>query len=416
MNLEPSTNLQSDEYFPVDDLAERLKSPRSRIDVSGCELHILPFLLTRLRHRLGRHIFLVVPESSDAQRLRSDLSFYAGSTERVGYIPVVDASPYGHLSPDRRSVTTLLGELACLAWDQPATVTVCAAASLARRMVPRDVLINQTYLVTSGDVFDRADCLKCLADGGYRSVSTVEDPGTFAVRGGIIDVFPPQSSRPLRIELWGDEVESIQEFEPTTQRTMGTHIESAFLPPVREELLVDPFVSRARNSIREAAADVGQPTRQLQPMLDDLNNGIPFMGIEGYRPGFFDTMDSVLDYLPADSVIVTYDPMGVNERMRSLWDDYQKARDRAFEDKAASLDVGQHLIPPNEIKTQIDAFAHVRAHVIQMVDELGAIDGPEDGVKIRVPHHGSLRSALEQARGEQFPPQTFGTMGSSADR
>ena len=105
---------------------------------------------------------------------------------------------------------------------------------------------------------------------------------------------------------------------------MGTQVESAFLAPVREELLVDPFVSRARNSIREAAADVGQPTRQLQPMLDDLNNGIPFMGIEGYRPGFFDTMSSVFDYLPSDSVIVTHDPMGVNERMRSLWDDYQK--------------------------------------------------------------------------------------------
>ena len=152
MNLETSTSLQSDEYFPVDDLVERLKLPRSRIDVSGSELHILPFLLTQISQRLKRHIFLVVPDSSDAQRLRSDLSFYAGAKERVGYIPVVDASPYGHLSPDRRSVTALLGELACLAWDQPATVTVCAAAALARRMVPRDVLINQTYLVTSGDL------------------------------------------------------------------------------------------------------------------------------------------------------------------------------------------------------------------------------------------------------------------------
>ena len=210
------------------------------------ELNGLAYLVHNLQSALERPVLCVLPNPSDARRLRHDLEFYRPKASRVGYLSSIDMSPYGHLSPDRQAVTALLGELACLAWDHVSPITVASAAVLARTVMPPETLVDHTVLVSVGETLDRSECLRCLAESGYRAVSTVEDPGTFAVRGGLIDVFPPHLPSPIRIELWDDEVESIRTFDAVSQRTKPETRETLFLPPVREELLIESCTRRAR--------------------------------------------------------------------------------------------------------------------------------------------------------------------------
>jgi transcription-repair coupling factor (superfamily II helicase) len=394
-----------EELYPLEALLKAVTDGRKLVDVSGVELDLLAYLVVSAQRRLDRPVVLITPGASEARRLTADLRFFAGQDVAVTHVPAVDASPYGDLSPDRTQVMTLLAAQAALAWDQGGPFVVLSAGALARRVVPSDVLVAFSFLVAVGQDLDREACLRALADGGYHAVSTVEDPGTFAIRGGILDVFPPHLSRPVRVELWGDEVESMRFFDPDGQRTVADAGETLLIPPVREELLVGEYRARARRGIREAGILVDLPTRKLQPLIDDLDNGIPFMGIEGFRPAFYEQLAPMTDYLPKNAVVFVLDPMGTGDRLRNDWD----RMTRGFEDcKAghiAALPPERHALSPRQVVAALDGLIQVRAHTLQMVDELGAVEGPDDAIKFQVPQNHDLGHLLQQARGEREPLQ-----------
>ncbi len=403
MNQTNSTPGGREARFPLAVLKQVIGEERKRIDLSGVEGHVLPYLVTRIRNELRRPILVVTPKASDARRFTQDLEFLAARREQIEHLATIDASPFGHLSPDRNAVMRLMGSLARLAWNEAGPVMVASADTLARRLMSVDTLVDHCTLISIGEILDRSECLRSLADAGYRTVSTVEDPGTFAIRGGIIDVFAPQMKVPVRIELWGDEVESLRLFDPNTQRTLGSAGDQLILPPVREELFVRECIDRAREAILDAGAEVDLPTRTLQPILDDLSNGIPFMGVEGYRPAFYSETATLFDYLPANTLFLVYDPMSVGEESRTAWDLMQAARERALTNGHPSLAPELHRLSPNDVSARLNMVTQLRCHVIQMVDEIGAVEGPTDAIVFDVPTNQSLTHALNQSRGDQIP-------------
>ncbi len=388
--------------FPLDALLDALRGGRRLVDLVGVDVELLAWLTVAVQARTGRVCVVVTPGEGDARRVTADLHFFAGDLE-VTHLSAVDASPYGHLSPDRGTVMNLLAGLARLTWDQAGPFVVLSAEALARKVMPPSALVDHSYLIARGRPLDRERCLRALADGGYHAVSTVEDAGTFAIRGGILDVFPPHLPLPVRIELWGDEVESLRTFDPDTQRTRADFADTLLLPPVREELLVGPFAERARRAILDAGAALGLPTRKLAPMLDDLANGIPFMGVESFRPGFFEALAPVTDYLPEDALYLVLDPMGTGDRLREHWERLVGGHEGAQKAQQPSLPPGAHARTPSEVLDALEQVTCVRAHVLQMVDELGAVDGPERALRFVVPDNRDLTHALSQTRADREP-------------
>lgn len=397
--------------FPIDRILAALRAGRRVVDLSGVDADLAAYVAVVLQRELKRPLVVVTPQPSDAARVAADLRFFAGGAEAgVTLIPVIESSPYDDLGPDRGAVLDLMARLARLAWlDGAGAFTVVAADALARKVVPRDVLLDRSYLVATGQPLDREACLRALADGGYHAVSTVEDPGSFAVRGGIIDVFPPHLPRPVRIDLWGDEVESLRAFHPETQRATGESLDALMLPPVREELLVPPFRDHARRGILAAAAAADVPTRKIQPLLDDLANGIPFMGIEGFRPAFYEGLAPLTDYLPDDALFFVLDPLGVTERLRERRDRMATAYEAALADHRPALPPDDHELSPAEVAALVDRHASVRAHVVQMVDDVGAIEGPAEAIRFQVPGNADLAHDLAQTRGEREPLRPLAT-------
>ncbi|MFN3200459.1 MAG: transcription-repair coupling factor [Bradymonadia bacterium] len=403
------------ERFPLDDLLEALGSGRRLIDLTGVDTELAAYVAVRLKAALDRPFVLITPDGADARRVAGDLAFFSGqgddpeASSHVINLPVIEASPYSDLSPDRGAVMELLSQLAQMAWGTGNGFTIVPAHTLARRTVPKDLLLDLSYIIVRGEDLDRDACLRALADGGYHAVSTVEDPGTFAIRGGILDIYPPHLPQPVRVELWGDEVDSLRPFSPSTQRTRlvdgvpEADYDTLIVPPVREELLIEPYRSRARKGILQAAEVAELPTRKLKSVLDDLANGIPFMGIEGFRPAFYEKLGTLFDYLPEDPVFLLLDPMAIGEKLRWLRESHTAEYEASIEEPRAVMPPESHALSPAEVLAELSKRATVRAHTVQVVDELGAVEGPDDALRFEVPGNTDISHALSQATGDREP-------------
>ncbi|MGC6417189.1 MAG: transcription-repair coupling factor [Bradymonadia bacterium] len=400
---ESQFHLTSRESYPIDDLRQNCVEGRRLVELSGVELENAFLVLSDLARQLEQPMVILTALESDAKRLVDELQIINRTPGQVGHVPAIEASPYGHLSPDRRAVMELLSALNALAWDQWQNMIVVSVAALMRRVLPAETLLEHAFIVDVGQELDRRSLLRTLADGGYRAVSVVEDRGTFAVRGSIIDVFPADRESPVRIEFWGDEVDSIRTFDPENQRTLADAGQQLMLGPVREELFTQTSKQRARQAILDAAAEIDMPTRQVQPLLDDLANGIPFMGIEAFRPAFAGELTTLFDYLPQNALLVSVDPMAIAEQAVHVWDHYQKGRESFLEDGALSLPAEVHALNPNQMNARTAQFNQIRCHALQMVDELGLVEVSEEPLAFRIPRNTGLTNQLAQSRGEKTP-------------
>jgi transcription-repair coupling factor (superfamily II helicase) len=227
-----------------------------------------------------------------------DLRFIAGAgaADRVIALPADERTPYHATSPDPLVVMERAATLHRLGTGHAFQILVVTPEALCRRGVPFAEVQRMAELVEKNEELDRAAVTKKLIVGGYSQVNTCEDPGTFALRGSILDVFFAGFDKPIRIDLFGDTVESIKSYDPATQRTLAEHT-SVSIGPAREVHLDDVTVPRAIKRLRDLADEVEFPTKKLRELSTDLENRIPFFGIEGLLPAFYDALESPLDLL-----------------------------------------------------------------------------------------------------------------------
>ena len=175
-------------------------------------------MFSQIIHDNRRVGMVVVPEESDADQWITDLRFFLGDGAEVLQLPRFESTTLAHIGSERRTVMNLHGILSAAIWSEKPVVFVATAVALQRKVMPRQAFDDATQVVSVEMEIDRDAFAQLLTDSGYLAVPTVEDPGTFAMRGAVLDLFPVGAEQPCRIELWGDEVESIRPFSATTQR------------------------------------------------------------------------------------------------------------------------------------------------------------------------------------------------------
>ncbi len=335
-----------------------------------------------------------------------DLRFLAGPSRagRVLALPADERTPYHASSPDPLVVMERAATLHKLATasggDGRASfdVLVLPAESACRRGLPFEELQRMAEIVVRGEDIDRAALQKKLVVGGYSQVNTVEDPGTFAVRGGIIDVFWAGAERPFRIDLFGDTVDTLNAFDPQTQRT-AAELEEVSFGSAREVHLDDATVGTAKKKLRELADHVEFPTKKLREILDDLDNRIAFFGLEGLLPAFHDRLDTPLDVLKRalgerGFTVVVDDPAGVGGGIDVVHADF------AEHYRQAVVRGDLTFTPETFLVETDDALATLREHGAIELDPL-LVDGlrndgaRDDGVlEIRTPPTADLRAEI----------------------
>jgi transcription-repair coupling factor (superfamily II helicase) len=308
--------------------AVRALASDERIDLSGLPPAAVAYLLSRaVRGPRSSPFLVVVPDGEAARRMAADLSFFLGGEAgderddeggasgpgptQVLLYPAHDLSAYADVAPDRRLEMERLATLFHLAQGLPFRCLVVPAPALARRVLPRSRLLARSMLVESENELDRERLIRTLTEGGYVRVPVVEDPGTFAVRGAVIDVFPPHGRWPARIELDDWLVTSIKLFDPEDQRTVGT-VDRFFVHPVREAMLASEELALARVKVRDICDAIDMPTRAARQLLEDLESGRLFLGIDALLPALYDRLETLFDYLPAGTRVALVDPTAVH--------------------------------------------------------------------------------------------------------
>ena len=260
----------------------------------------------------GRLLALVTARAADAQRLIEEIAWFAPKL-RVRQLPDWETLPYDHFSPHQDLVSERLATLWAIAQNDIDVVLVPAATAL-HRLPPPEYLAAYTFAFTKGEKMDAEKFRSQVTRAGYAHVTQVVAPGEYAIRGGLIDLFPMGAALPLRLDLFGDEIESIKTFDVDTQRSLYPVPEIRLLP-AREFPMDEAGRTRFRQSFRETFE--GDPGRS--GIYKDISAGIPSAGIEYYLPLFFERTASFFDYLPADAVLLTHGD--VPTALQTFWHD-----------------------------------------------------------------------------------------------
>lgn len=299
---------------------------RSECRVSGLRGSSPAFVLAGLLPDLDGSLLWVCPDRASAARTLDELRFFAGpDAPPIELYPEWDVLPYRGYSPSASVTRARLAGLRLLAHGRPA-VLVAPALALLKRTLPPDLLAAATERIVRGQRLDRDSLVLRLVERGWLSTDLCSEAGSFAVRGGILDAWSPGQPRPLRIELWGDEVDSIRSFDPLTQRSIADLPEAELLP-AREEILSSAALDRLPVALKALADSRGLPARTRIQVQRDLADQRVLQELELLLPLLEPRLSSVLDYLGDRGALVWEGPgaieatlFGVLRGMATRWE------------------------------------------------------------------------------------------------
>jgi transcription-repair coupling factor (superfamily II helicase) len=289
----------------------------------------------------------VTATAREAEELAAALGSLLGP-DVVGYFPSWETLPHERLSPRPDTSGQRLAVLRRLAHpdssDQrsgPLRVLTTPVRSLLQPMV-RGLGELVPVKLAAGEQASIEETVTRLVDIGYARVDLVERRGELAVRGGLLDVFPPTEEHPLRVEFWGDEVEEVRYFRATDQRSLAAADDGLWAPPCRELLLTAAVRGRARQLAAEWPG--------LQDILGKMAEGITVEGMEALAPALTDGMELLLDYLPPGSKIIACDPERIRARAADLVATSQEFLEASWVNAAAGgqvpIDLGGAAMRP----------------------------------------------------------------------
>ncbi|MBF0136000.1 MAG: transcription-repair coupling factor [Magnetococcales bacterium] len=307
--------------------------------LSGLSGSSLSWVVSLLARHRKKPLVLVVESATRAETVYRELLFFLQKAMPAPelllfpaweILPFEPLSPFGPLVGERIAslyrLTQMCGMGPVQAGEEAGTtsgVVITTVNAVMQRLLPAPVLARHGFTIAVGDRIDLPLFRTFLAEAGYRATSQVAEAGEFAVRGGILDFHPPGHEEAVRIELFGDNVETMRLFDPVTQRSTDDipHIRAL---PVREVILNEETISRFRTNYRKHfgnAATEGEIYRQV-------SQGIPYPGMEQYLPFFYETTATLFDYLPEGSLFFLdpeFDAL-VRERHNEIMERHAHAR------------------------------------------------------------------------------------------
>jgi len=374
-------------------------------------------------------VFTVAPDDAAARALAADAAFFMGAPQRelgvegpVLVVPEIDVSPYGDTGADPRAVALRLAALHRLvdAHSDPPRLIVASLRSLQRRVIAPAAFLGLCARWAAGELLARDAAIAALEHAGYLRVDVVEDPGTYAVRGGVIDLYVASLRFPVRVELDDEIIERMRLFDPETQRSLRP-IDHCPIHPVRETVATVEGPLRPR--LLALADAIGAPSSRTRQVLENLEAGVDFFGEEALTPVYHAGMVPLWDYLPAETRWFIDEPEG----LAGLAEEQHAALCEQHGKRVAARDL---VAPPAQFFVEPEALARRLAAVPVLGSRLAIADDPElesageDGAEdmsqgtaeaaarrgvptdrpivwLALERHRALRSQLEAARADR---------------
>ncbi|TME21400.1 MAG: transcription-repair coupling factor, partial [Chloroflexi bacterium] len=350
-------------------LEEWWSTPAARLSAHGLPSSALPVFASWLARRARRPVLALVP---DPEGSFQEAGAWFREDVRTVVFPAVETLPFDRLAPDEETVRRRLEAIDAMASGGP-LVAFSSWNAMTRPTLALTALRQWSFTLKPGETYALDDLARRLTTLGYRREPLVQARGEFSIRGGILDCFPPGRRHPLRAEFFGDELESMREFDVEGQGSVGTVAEARILPAA-ELILTAEAVLAADVPLRELDFSTALPEVRDQWLSDieRVRSGAYFDGIEGFQAYLDPAQPTLLDHLPADTMILTIDGQ------RSLAQAEQREQELA-ELVAVEVDRGEL---PKGLRTGLVSIAALRrtAQAWRNLDvargggELGSVD------------------------------------------
>jgi len=302
-------------------------------------------LLGELARHADAPILHVARDGNRLATLQEAIAFFAPDV-RVLCFPAWDSVPYDRVAPNAEIIADRIETLAALAAralnDKAPLVLLTSVNAVVQRVPPRSFIEGADLKLQSGNVMNMQALIERLETSGYARAGTVTDPGQYAVRGGILDLYPP-GGQPVRLDFFGDQLESLRAFDPETQRTEARLDAVHFLS--MSEVALTPEV---RSQFRQRYVELFGPVTGDDPLYEAISAGHQHQGMEHWLPLFHDELATLFDYVP--NAVVTLDPLVDDARQSRLEQvaDHYDARSAALERKAFGAPP-YHPVPANSM-------------------------------------------------------------------
>ena len=332
--------------FPSLPVERLLKAPH--MIASGVPEGLDALLLGELARQTprGAPILHIARDANRLVTLEDALAFFAPDVTVLTF-PAWDGVPYDRVAPNADTIARRIATLSELthretAGNKSSLIVLTTVNAVVQRVPPRAFIAASSMRLAAGNAVSMQELVERLEVSGYGRAGTVTDPGQYAVRGGILDLYPP-GAQPVRLDFFGDTLESIRAFDPETQRT-AARLDSVELLPM-SELVLTPDVRRA---FRQRYVELFGPVTGDDPLYESISAGRQHQGMEHWLPLFHDRLDTLFDYLPG--ALVSLDPLVDDARTKRLEQvtDHYEARAQALERKAFGAPP-YHPVPPESM-------------------------------------------------------------------
>ena len=390
--------LRNQELISYDNLFEKLHERDCGIECVGFSGSAKAYLLSKIYLRLKASMLVVVSSAKEGERLMEDLMFFIGNCE----VPILFFSPYNilpfkFLSYHNETAGHRINVLYRLLDTEIPPIVVTTVDALLQKIIPKQEINRYAELVITGEEIDRDQLISKLIAGGYTKTAIVEEPGDFSIRGGIVDIFSPLYPDPLRIEFFGDLVESVRFFSASSQRKIKDMDEAVILP-AREVILDEALLPQIISRIRTRASELDVSVTHARDIIDKIRNARELPGIESLIPLIYPQLDTLFDYMPRDSLVVTIHP-------EELAKTAKETEARVTINYNSSCDENKLCVEPRQLYlnwSQVAAFISERKPLtFKMLDVLKTEDQNQADchrINARIENNADLSMAIKNFR------------------
>ena len=319
----------------------------------------------------GRPVLHVARDDKRAEAMRAALSVFAPGLAVLDF-PAWDCLPYDRVSPNPEICSRRMATLAALAEGLSGAFVVLSTLNAVTQRIPaRDVVRASSFRAVVGDRVDEARLKAFLSRMGFSPVSTVAEPGDYAIRGGIVDIYPPGPGGPVRLDFFGDVLDSARRFDAETQRTVEK-LKSVDFAPVSEVVLDEAGITRFRQNYRVEFGAAGTD----DPLYEAVSAGRKHQGMEHWLPFFHDRLETIFNYLPDASVMLDDQVMPMRLARWEGIDDAHDARAEALTAKGRMDTVYKPVAPGLLYLDDAGWEAAVAGHRLVQLSPLAQAPGP----------------------------------------
>jgi transcription-repair coupling factor (superfamily II helicase) len=384
-------------------LIEKLQHAEGLPPLTGITEAARPFVVASLYITLKQPLLLVVSDEHEAVQITEALKTYVTNPSDVLCLPDRDALPYERLMGDAQTTQKRMQALIAMVERERTPLVICSAHALTQLVIPPQELATSLFRLQTGQEVDLTMMVEQLYNLGYEPTAEVEGPGQFSHRGGIIDLFPPTMSRPVRIEFFGDEIESIRTFDQETQRSLNT-IETCMIGPAREALPTRAPIAAQELATLDSHILHRDAEERWTRDIDLLRQQKSFEDIPFYLP-YLHPPATVLDYLPKTGLLILDNPTNIQNHIMNLDLHIQELKERLERERENPSHLRDAHISWNQLEPQIYQRRQLRFADVLSTAESDFDARQQDGTEYLMPaissansYGGRLRSFVQDCR------------------